>query len=119
MIGMVKRGLLVSLLCLGLAACGDAPEDVAEDFVLSLAKADFDRAMELSTAETAVLLGMFKGAAGKKPEGARDKDVAFKALGTRIDGDTAVVTFVDENNGKEDTLSLKKVDGDWKVAMKK
>jgi len=98
------------------------PKAVAEDFLKALAEQDYAAAKELGTEQTGKLISMIEGMASMIPadQAKEDKeDIKSLKMGDiEIDGDNAVVYYgTDKKNGEK--IDLKKVDGDWKVDMKK
>ena len=106
-------------------SCGGGssePKAVAEDFLKALAEQDYAAAKELGTKSTVSLISMIESMASMIPEDqkkADKEDIASLKMGdVEIDGDNAVVYFsTDKKEG--DKIDLKKVDGKWKVDMKK
>jgi hypothetical protein len=107
-------------------SCGggssDNPGDVAKDFLTALSNQDYDKAKDFGTEETGQILDMIKGMASMIPaeEVEADKaDIKTLKMGeVEIDGDKAVVHYgTDKKTGEK--LDMVKVDGKWKVAMKK
>lgn len=98
------------------------PKAVAEDFLKALAQQDYDAAKKLGTAETGQLLSMIQGMAAMMPADqieADKEDIRSLKMGdVEIDGDKAVVYYGTEKKDGE-KIDLEKVDGEWKVAMKK
>lgn len=110
-----------------IAGCGGpSPDAVALDFMKTLqaGKADEAYLKETCTEDTAKLFGLAM-AMGKDELKKELEGVTFSVKETKIDGDTAVVTLVAEGKkgkkgGKDDDkLTLKKVDGKWKIDVKK
>ena len=107
-------------------SCGggssDNPADVAKDFLTALAEQDYDTAKDLGTEETVQLITMIEGMAAMIPmeEAEADKEniKSLKMGEVEIDGDNAVVYYGTDKNSDE-KIDLQKVDGKWKVAMKK
>ncbi len=98
------------------------PKAVAEDFVKALAVQDYETAKDLGTEETVQLLAMIEGMAAMIPaeevEADKEDIKSLKMGDVEIDGDNAVVYYgTDKKTGEK--IDLVKVDGDWKVAMKK
>ncbi|NPA44607.1 MAG: DUF4878 domain-containing protein [Chlorobi bacterium] len=106
-------------------SCGgssDDPKAVAEDFLKAVAEQDYTKAKELGTETTGQLLSMIEGMASMIPEDqvkADKEDIKSLKMGdVEINGDNAVVYF-STNKKDGDKIDLKKVDGKWKVDMKK
>ena len=110
-----------------IAGCGgSSPDAVALDFMKTLqaGKADEAYLKANCTEDTAKLFGVVM-AMGKDELKKELDGVTFSVKETKIDGDSAVVTLVaegkkDKKGAKEDSkLTLKKVDGKWKINVKK
>ena len=99
-----------------ISACSSSgPQDVAEKFIKAVyTDQDFDAAAEYGTESTAAMLAMAKSFAKEE-----DKGKTFKIINTEIDEDKAVCTYTIDEDESENKLDLIKVDGDWKVEMKK
>jgi len=98
------------------------PKAVAEDFLKAVAEQDYETAKELGTVQTGQLLSMIESMSAMIPqeeqEASKEDIKSLKMGDVEIDGDNAVVYFTtDKKEG--DKIDLKKVDGDWKVDMKK
>jgi len=119
-----KLFLILSFTSLVLFSCGSGsdPKSVAQDFMEALAKQDFEKAKELGTDSTKGFISMIEGLIQMMPEEKKKEglgDISGLKWGeTKIDGDKAVVYYTDPE-GKQDKIELKKVDGEWKVDMKK
>ncbi len=107
-------------------SCGggssDKPADVAKDFLVALAEQDYDAAKDLGTEETVQLITMIEGMAAMIPmeevEADKENIKSIKMGEVEIDGDNAVVYYGTDKKSDE-KIDLQKVDGKWKVAMKK
>ncbi len=126
---------MIKLMSMAVCACamfiiagcgGSSPDAVALDFMKTLqaGKADEAYLKANCTEDTAKLFGL--AMAMGKDELKKEMDgVTFSVKDTKIDGDSAVVTLVaegkkDKKGGKEEEkLNLKKVDGKWKIDVKK
>lgn len=117
-----KKTFLALIASLGLlfaAGCGGnptTPEDVAKCYVEALLDGDVKKADKLSTERTAKVNGMFSSMIKQQKEQNPDqfKD-AGKIKSVDVDGDKATVYFEGDNG----SLTLVKVDGAWKVDVKK
>ena len=88
----------------------------------ALAKQDFDAAKELGTDKTKGFISMVQGIMQMMPE-EKKKETFGDTDGiewgeTKVEGDKATVYFTSKD-GKKDKINLVKVDGEWKVDMKK
>ncbi|MCF6366392.1 MAG: DUF4878 domain-containing protein [Bacteroidales bacterium] len=107
-------------------SCGggssDNPADVAKDFLTALAEQDYDTAKDLGTEETGQLISMIEGMAAMIPaeeaEAGKEDIKTLKMGEVTEDGDKATVKYSTDKEG-EKTVDMEKVDGKWKVAMKK
>ncbi|MBN1519591.1 MAG: DUF4878 domain-containing protein [Spirochaetales bacterium] len=119
--------LTVAVLVLALAACSAAgPEGVALDFLNRLVAYDFDGAAKLATDEGAAALKMMAGfmeldAAKESMEEQKAELAGVKPriVSSRVDGDTAVVTYTGGDSDGEQTLDLVRINSAWKVDFKK
>jgi len=116
---------IVLLFTFFFAACGgssDNPQDVAKDFLKALADKNYDKAKDLGTENTAMMIGMIESMAKMAPDSLQEEDNAdMDAIewgDTKIDGDNATC-FYSSPDKKDQKLDLKKIDGKWKVDMKK
>lgn len=99
---------------------------VAKNFLTALENKDFEEAKKFGTQETAQMLD-FLSAINKKaqeelPEEEKEKENSTKFIIVReekIDDNNVKVFFRKEGEEKESALDLVKVDGKWKVSMKK
>jgi hypothetical protein len=98
------------------AGCGiaDTPSSAARKFYTALQKNDTKLLGQVATPETVQTMAMF----GEKVQGMMQAYGKITSTTEQIDGDTAVVSVVFENGETED-LTLKKIDGKWKVAIDK
>lgn len=99
---------------------GDTPQGVTEDFLVALAKQDFGAAKKLSTEKTAQMLDLIEGMTKMAEESGEDIDIKvpdFEMGNSVINGNKATCYYTVA--GKEDKLDLLKVNGKWKVDMKK
>lgn len=122
--------LFVSLLTAGvMVSCGkeSGPEGVAKNFLELTAKGEFGEAKKYCDEPTAQLLSMAEGLAQEKKEEMKDKKVTVEIISSEEneEGNTATVKYKqaegDEDiaGAEEKTLTLKKIDGDWKVSIDK
>lgn len=116
---------IVLVFALFFSACGgssDNPQDVAKDFLKALADKNYDKAKDLGTENTSMMIGMIESMAKMAPDSLqKDEDADMDAIewgDTKIDGDSATC-FYSTPDKKDQKLDLKKVDGKWKVDMKK
>jgi len=109
--------MIAAALVFGMASCGGGggPTAAAKGFVAAVEKGGDAKALEkYATAETAGLIAMF----GEKAKTSITEKGKITDTSEEIDGDTAKVTLTFANGETED-LDLVKVDGKWKVSIKK
>lgn len=112
--------LLSSILVLVIVSCGggDTPKSVAENFLKSLNKMDYETAKKYGSEDTGKLLDMMSGFSKLMPDSAR-QERSFEMKEEKINGDKATVTYTASGEEGEQSLNLIKIDGKWKVAMSK
>lgn len=108
-------------------ACNDSPGDVVCKWSSAIADGDLEAANECSTASTQTLnsfmIAMFQEAKKENKEDFEKKMDSMKnieIIREEIDGDTAKVWTKDPEGKESDKpITLVKVDGNWKVDVKK
>ena len=113
--------LLFSFFMVSCGGSSDNPQDVAKEFMTALGDQDYDTAKDLGTENTVMMIGMIESMASMAPEGEADTtgDMGEITWGeTEIDGDKATC-FYSTPDKEGEKVELVKVDGDWKVDMKK
>ena len=102
------------------ACSGDSkePEKTAEKYLNFLAEGNYDEASKLGTEDTKQMLNFLKSlSGGQKPEKVNEvKDVKC-TVGE--DGETAECTYCCNEEGGDDKIDMKKIEGNWLVDMKK
>ncbi len=121
--------LFVALLSMTmLVSCsGNGPEGVAKKFLELTNKGEFSKAKEYCDDSTAALIGMAENMAKDKVEAMKEQNVKIEILSSEVneEGDKATVKYkkIEEGQTAEDSLekeiTLKKIDGDWKVSIDK
>ncbi len=111
--------LLFSFFMVSCGGSSDNPQDVAIEFMDALGDQDYDKAKDLGTENTIMMIGMIESMASMAPEGEETEEMAEITWGeTEIDGDNAICFYSTEDKADQQ-VDLVKVDGDWKVDMKK
>ena len=113
---------LVFLFAFMIASCGgssDNPQDVAKEFMTALADKNYDKAKDLGTENTVMMIGMIESMASMAPEGEEEEMGELVWGETEVDGDNATCFYKEEGKDAQQQVDLVKVDGDWKVDMKK
>lgn len=101
---------------------GDSPREVAETFLGYYGNNDFERAKDLGTEETDRLLDMLSGFKKMVTDSTEMEEHNYSIVSEKIEGNVATYTYEDKNKGSEavqESLTLVKEDGKWKVAMNK
>lgn len=115
----MKKYFLLLILSLFMVACsGNSPKSVASDFLTALNKGDIDEAKKYCDASTADLLDLV-GRLAKNKIKEEAKGGKFTITKVEEDGDVAKVYYTMDQEEKEKSLDLKKIDGKWKVTIKK
>lgn len=116
----ILKTFVIALLSAVITSCGggDSPKSVAENFLKAMNKMDFETAKKYGSEDTGKLLDMMSSFAKLMPDSAK-KERSFEMKDEKINGDKATVTYVSSGEEGEQTVSLIKVDGKWKVAMGK
>lgn len=112
---------LISLVLLAAVACllngcggGRSPQVTARSFFELMAEGKLAEAKKFATEDTGKFLD-FAASMGSIP---KEPNFKFQFVSEKIEGDTAVVRFKDKD-GTEEDIDLIKVDGEWKVHIKK
>jgi cell fate regulator YaaT (PSP1 superfamily) len=102
------------LLLIPLTGCAQSPSDVVKAFSKGIAENNIQKILDNSTDKAGRLYIVFL-------DKVKDSMKDVKVVKEEIDGDTAKVTvkYLQDNKEKEDKLDLVKVDGKWKVDIKK
>jgi hypothetical protein len=108
--------LVAAIGCVLFAACGGgrSPRITAQLFLEHVAKGKLTEAKQYATEQT----GQFLDFAASMNTIPSDPEFKFDFVSENITGDKAVVKFKDKEGSEED-IDLLKVDGEWKVHIKK
>jgi hypothetical protein len=114
--------LLILLALIGLAACGNKPENTAKAFFKALEIQDFELAKKLATPEGQELLSIIQSFSENISEEQKAElmSTRYQVLKSTIDGDVATVQYEQWDTKTPDqkethSLQMKKLDGAWKV----
>ena len=106
-----------------LVGCGNSPKDAAKKWMQASEKGDLTEANKYSTEKTHLLNGMIVSMMDKAGKEGKKSDKDFKEglkkideARVEIDGDVAKIYSSDDDSNP---MTLKKVDGDWKVDVQK
>jgi Domain of unknown function (DUF4878) len=97
---------------------GGTPESVAEKFLAHMSKGEMDEAKKYCDKDTATMLGEMGDMTPEQKEEMKKMDVKIEVISSDVKDETAVVKYKVTNKGEtspEQSMNLKKVDGDWKV----
>ena len=118
----MRKFLTIMLAAFGLlllAGCKDSPKQVAKNWMQAIADGDVETANKYSTSKVHVINALAVAGVKEDPNAKKEiTDSIAKIDNAReeINGDTAKLY---ENSSDTDPLTLKKVDGEWKVDMEK
>ncbi len=122
----MKKILLLSatIFTFSMIGCksGNDPKNVLMNFFDAIAKKDITTAKKYATKESETMLGFMEMGLKMAPDTAKDKKFDKDNLeygDTKIEGDKATVPVKDKKTGETTNYTLKKVDGQWKVAFDK
>lgn len=96
----------------------ETPQEVAELFMNSIHYQDYDTAKELGTENTVMMVGMIESMAGLSGnEKIEETEIIWGE--TEINGNFAICYYKEIGKDREQQIDLKKVNGEWKVDLKK
>ena len=105
-----------------LAGCSDSPRDVTVKWAKAIVDGDVKKANEYTTEKTRPINGLMVGVLSADDENGKKAKAEFEAnidklkkAKEEINGDEAKVTV----EGESKPITLKKVDGKWKVDAQK
>ena len=127
----MKKSSLALLIALSfsLVGCSSSPGEVTKDMMASICnEGGAENLREYVTDDSQKTINMMvefqndpkKGPKMKEKQqkGCADGEFTLTITEEKIDGDTAIVSFVDQK-GEKGQQKLVKVDGDWKALVKK
>ena len=103
---------LVLLFAFMISACGgssDNPQDVAKEFMTALADKNYDKAKDLGTENTVMMIGMIESMASMAPEGEEEEMPELVWGETEIEGDNATCFYTEEGKEEQQQVDLVKV----------
>jgi PBP1b-binding outer membrane lipoprotein LpoB len=124
----MKKILVIALIVIGvlLAGCAKKPDATAKAFLKAIENHDFEAAKQYTTKDSQELLTLAKSFMDGMSEEQKEemKDYTFKIVDTKIEGETAIVTYeeIDSKDPRINTskeMKLVKEDGNWKVKLDK
>jgi hypothetical protein len=102
-----------------LVSCGGkSPRSVATHYLDAFNNRDFEKAQEYSTEKNKKIIKMFVGLDARMSDSLKRK-YDFSVISERVAGDTAYVDYKSAKSNRVETLTLIKIDGEWKVASTK
>jgi hypothetical protein len=100
---------------LTIVGCSDDPRKTAQLFFENLGEGKISEAKKYGTGQTGDFIDMAVSI-GDIPF---EPDVKFIFVSQTIEGNEAVVRYQEKEGGKVETMNLVKIDGQWKVSLKK
>jgi hypothetical protein len=114
------KGIISVLLVLFFISCGTrSPKHVAEAYLSAIYKQDFEKAKTFGTEETNKMLDVLSGFAKMMPDTTLNKQMKFKILKEKIEGENATVVYREEGKNGEQSLPMVIENEKWKVAIGK
>ncbi len=122
----IKIAALMLIVALVVSACaGSGPEANAKKFIIAINAMNWDDAMKLSTEEGAKVLQTLKSLMGmmsqeqinQSKKNLKSSDITI--VSSKVDGDNATIVYKLKGDEQENTLAMKKVDGQWKANYSK
>ena len=113
-----------ALVCISACSSSNSPEDVVKKALTALQKGNYDAfasTYNLSAEEQEQLSALAKEKISQSLE-SKGGIKSFKVTDTQINGDEATVkvhTIYKDGSEEDETMKLKKVDGEWKQVMVK
>lgn len=117
---MLKSALVVFATAFIFSCSGDAntPEKVAETFLNAVNNKNFEKAKELSTPESHQMIDLISNFA-KNVEETEAVEKVIKIGTCNIEGEAATCDYCCDSEGKETTIKLKLIEGQWKADLSK
>ena len=117
----MKKLILITIMFGFLLSCdtkkSNGPEGNAEKFLVAIGSAEFDEAKKYCTEETKTFIALAESFAGEIKKG--DVEIKIEGLTCEEDGDKATCTYCCNDQGENETLKMKKEDGEWLVSISK
>lgn len=117
----LKKHLLVPFLAVSLilVSCGkdeNGPEAVSEKFLNHIENGDFNEAKAYCDETTGSMIGMLASFQDAMPK--KEQVVPVVIISSEVKDDFATVTYK-ASKEEEEKITLKKIDGVWKIAINK
>ncbi len=106
----MKKVLTILALSAFLFSCSSGPEKAVKHFTENLAKGKVEEAKKYATESTGKMLDFASGFGGLSI----DPNFKFELLTDSVVDNKAWITFINQQ-GKEETVEVVKIDGDWLV----
>ncbi|MHB1054318.1 MAG: Rv0361 family membrane protein [Thermoleophilia bacterium] len=124
---VISAGMVLAVLMLAAVGCGSSPSTAAvENFMKAAQDKDCGKMIDLMDLSAAQAQGAInKDELIKSCEDSKGLGdvVSYKILEEKVDGDSATIKVEvttkegDKEKTESDTLTVKKVDGDWKISI--
>ena len=108
----MKKTITVLALSALVFSCSSGPEKAAKNFTENLAKGKVETAKDYATESTGKMLDFASGFGGLPV----DPNFKFEMVKDSIVDNKAWVTYTNQE-GKEETIEIVKIDGNWLVHM--
>lgn len=109
-----------------ISACAvSGPDATAKKFIIEISALNWDKATKLSTNEGAQVLDMVKGLMSMMSDEQKKQNMKkitasdITIVSSKTNGDSATIVYKIKGEDKENTLNMKKIDGQWKVDYSK
>ncbi len=110
--------LVVSAFVFSCGGGANTPEKVADSFLNAVNNKDFEKAKELSTPESHQMIDLISSFA-KNVEETEEVEKVIKIGKCTVEGETATCDYCCDSEGKETSIKLKMIDGNWKADLSK
>ena len=112
--------LSLSMVILLLMGCsGNSPEKSAEKFLNAFNEKNYEEARKYATPETIKLVDLMENLSKMSASADSVSHPKIEVLESKIEGDSAMVTFREKGSDETEELKLKKIDGKWLVHITK
>lgn len=111
--------VFTSMTVLMTSCSNNTPEAVTKEFLNLIQEGKVKEAKELCDSQTQTILGMVEGMLTEAVKESKEKKAEVKIISSEIDGDKATVYYTQGEAEKQESMTLKKIDGKWKVSIDK
>src|SRR6187455_1756837 len=112
--------LSVALVLVTLVGCtGNSPEKSAEKFLNAFNEKNYNEARKYATPETTKLVDLMENLSKMSASEDSVTHPKIEVIDSKIEGDSAMVTFREKGSDETEEIKLKKIDGKWLVHITK